>query len=96
MQLMELPENAKNELGLPEDLVQKVREGLPLWEVPEPGEDEGNSQDDEEEDLDDEEGGGRRKKNELSDDEKKTRICYGEGMYYIAPSFYRTLIYLKK
>ena len=57
LRLMELPDNAKNELGLPEDLVQKVREGLPLWETPVPGSDDGQSGADEDEDLDEDEDG---------------------------------------
>ena len=97
MRLLSLPENARAELGLSEDLVDKVRQGLPLWEQPNAyGSDGALSAQDEDEELEDELSGGKRNKNELSDDEKKKRICYGEGMYYVIPSFYRTLSFLKK
>ena len=71
---------------------------MPLWEIPagQLGEDEGNSATDEDAEEDDDAEGGRRNKNELSDDQKKTRLCYGEGMYFIVPSFYRTLMFLHK
>ena len=86
-QALTLPQPCKESLGLPEDLVEKVRQGLALWE------EKAANEDDEEEEDDGEDG---NKKHELSEEEKMLRKCYGEGMYAIIPSFFRTLVFLKK
>jgi len=57
--------------------------GLPLW-------DEEKTNDDEEEMEP-----GKEKK-QLSQDQKNLMELFGEGKYHLIPSFFRTLIFLKK
>ena len=59
-----------------------------MWE--ETAKDEGSG--DEDADAKEDEGGAEK----LTDDEKKLLTMFGEGKYHLIPSFWRTLIYLKK
>lgn len=85
--VMSLSNGTKDFLGLPEDLVEKVRSGAPLWEEVKVNEEEEDDQDEIDE---------SKKKHEISDEEKMMRKCFGEGMFHIIPSFFRMLIFLRK
>lgn len=65
--------------------------GEPLWN-------EKVTNQDDDDDQDDGDNKGKKKKDEgkLSEDQKMLLTLFGEGKYHIIPSFFRTLIFLKK
>ena len=88
---LELPNGAKVQLGYGPDIAAKVINGEPLWEEEKP-QDKGD--DDEDAEIDEEQA--KKNANKISDDEKNRLTMYGEGKYHIIPSFFRTLIFLRK
>ena len=81
-----MPKGAKEELNFPMEIQEKILNGLPLRE-----EEKTIDEDDEMET-----GGGKGDKKRLTQDQKNLMELFGEGKYHICPSFFRTLIYLKK
>ena len=79
---LNLPKGAKEELNYPPEVVDKIQKGLPLWN--EEGEDEENTENQEDDEK------------KLTEDQKMLITLFGEGKFHLIPSFFRTLIYLKK
>ena len=85
-----LPKGAREELNYPPDVAEKILNGLPLW-------DESNNKDEVDEDAEvDDDQHAKDKANQLTDEQKNLLTMFGEGKYHLIPSFFRTLIYLKK
>lgn len=83
-----LPKGAREELDFGPEIHEKVLKGEPLWE-----EEKSKMEDDDDDaDKDDKEG----QEGKLSQDEKNLLSMFGEGKYYLIPSFFRTLTFLKK
>mmetsp|Transcript_42670 Transcript_42670/g.65451 ORF Transcript_42670/g.65451 Transcript_42670/m.65451 type:complete len:245 (+) Transcript_42670:461-1195(+) len=90
LKALNLPKGAKEELNYPLEIIEKIQKGEPLWE-------EDNKEDgDEDEGEIDEDERKKRAANELSPDQKLMMQMFGEGKYHLIPSFFRTLIFLKK
>jgi hypothetical protein len=85
---LNLPKGAKEELNYPPDVIQKIENGLPLWH-----EEVRDIDPDAEED---EETLANNQANHLTDDQKNLITMFGEGKYHLVPSFFRSLIFLKK
>ena len=83
---LSLPKGAKEELNYPQEIVDKILNGLPLWE----------ERKDDDQDEEHEQESANRGKKELTQDQKNLMLMFGEGKYHMLPSFFRTLIYLKK
>lgn len=83
MKALTLPKGAKEELNYPQTVVDKVLQGQALW-------------DDAAQNLlaEGEENEDGVKK--LTEDQKLLLTMFGEGKYHLIPSFFRTLIFLKK
>ena len=88
---LNLPKGAKEELNYGPDLAEKIQRGEALWE--EDKKDEMSGDDDAEVGAPGDDDGGAER---LSEDEKRLMTMFGEGKYHLIPSFFRTLIYLKK
>ena len=87
MKCLTLPKGAKEELNFPMEIQEKILNGEPLWdEAPKRTTEEGEEE--EEEDT--------KGDKKLSQEQKNLMTMFGEGKYYLIPSFYRTLIFLKK
>ena len=88
---LDLPKGAKAYFNYPEDMADKILKGEPLWvDAPskkDSDEEDGDFEDDQE---------AKKGPPKLTDDEKRCMLMYGEGKYHILPSFFRTLIFLKK
>jgi hypothetical protein len=80
LKALNLPKGAKEELNYPVELVEKIQKGEPLW-------------DDEEQENADPDDPDHKK---LTEEEKLMMDMFGEGKFHLIPSFFRTLIYLKK
>jgi len=80
LKALNLPKGAKEELNYPQELVEKIQKGEPLW-------------DDEEQEHADPDDPDHKK---LTEEEKLMMEMFGEGKFHLIPSFFRTLIYLKK
>ena len=88
---LDLPKGAKSQFNYPEELVDKILRGEPLWD------DSPLKKDSDDEDADYEtEREALKGPPKLTDEEKRCMQLYGEGKYHILPSFFRTLIFLKK
>lgn len=86
LKCLSLPKGAKEELNYPQEVVEKILNGQPLWE------DAPKNLEDGDEDAE----ASPKAKKELTQDQKYLLEMFGEGKYHIIPSFFRTLIYLKK
>jgi hypothetical protein len=87
LKALTLPKGAKEELNYPPEVADKILKGEPLFE-------EGNKENEvEDEEAEDNE---REKKEGLTEEQKLLMIMFGEGRYHLIPSFFRTLIFLKK
>ena len=64
--------------------------GEPLWN------EKVTNQDEDEDDDGDNKGKKKKDEGKLSEDQKMLLTLFGEGKYHIIPSFFRTLIFLKK
>ena len=91
LKALNLPKGAKEELNYPHDLIEKIQNGVPLFE-----EEEKNNDTEPNEDGEFEEEGNQAKKETLTDEQKMMMTMFGEGKYHMIPSFFRTLITLKK
>ncbi len=82
MKNLALPKGAKDELGITGDngMEAEVEEAAVKHQ-------EGDQSDDEDT---------KRDKERKAFDKKMMRVLYSEGRYHIVPSFFRTLMYLKK
>ena len=80
LKALNLPKGAKEELNYAMELVEKIQRGEPLWN------------DDDQEGADPEDPDHKK----LTDEDKTMMELFGEGKFHIIPSFFRTLIYLKK
>ena len=78
-----LPKGAKEELGITGD------EGMPPAE-------ESKTEQQREEEEDDENDDEREKRVKREFEARMLRELYGEGRYHLIPSFWRTIMYLKK
>ena len=87
MKVLTLPKGAKEELNYPQEVADKILNGLPLWESP------AKKQEDEDSDAEQE---SNKDKKELTQEQKYLMEMFGEGKYHIIPSFFRLLIFLKK
>ena len=85
---LNLPKGAKEELDYPHDLAEKIQKGEPLWEEEKPKDPEADEDEEEEND--------EKKKPGLTEEQKFMMEMFGEGKYHLIPSFFRTLIFLKK
>jgi len=86
LKALSLPKGAKEELNYPPEVAEKILKGEPLFtDKKNEGEDEGS---DEENDANKTEG--------PTEEQKLMMEMFGEGKYHIIPSFFRTLIFLKK
>ena len=85
---MTLPKGASEELNFPMEIKEKILNGLPLWE-----EEKKKAAEDGDEEEEQESVKGDKK---LTQDQKFLMEMFGEGKYHIIPSFFRTLIFLKK
>jgi len=84
---MTLPKGASEELNFPMEIKEKILNGLPLWDE----EKKKNTEDDDEEEQEAQKG-----EKKLTQDQKYLMEMFGEGRYHIIPSFFRTIIFLKK
>ena len=82
-----LPKGAKEELNYPQEIVEKILAGKPLWEE--------STKTEEELDEDAEQDESKDKK-QLTQEQKNLMEMFGEGKYHLVPSFFRMLIYMKK
>ena len=89
MKCMTLSKAAKELLNFPPELADKVRKGEPLWD--EQALAKGSDDDDAELDQDSNQGPSK-----LSEEDKLKMEMFGEDKFHIIPSFFRTLIFLKK
>lgn len=80
-----MPRGAKDELDYGPELAEKIQKGEPLWD------DEAKADGEEEDDGEKEE-----LAEKLTVEDKRKMTMFGEGKFHIIPSFWRTLIYLKK
>ena len=87
---LNLPKGAKEELNFGPGVAEKAQKGEPLWDAA----DEGASAEDDDAERDEGAGDGATEK--LTEDEKRLLALFGEGKYHLIPSFFRTLIFLKK
>ena len=85
LKALTLPKGAKEELNYPPDIAEKILKGEPLF-------DEKKNPDDEEEDEDNE----NKEDSGPTDEQKLLMYMFGEGKFHLIPSFFRTLIFLKK
>jgi len=85
LKALTLPKGAKEELNFSMEIQDKILNGLPLWE-----EEEAPKEGEEEEEQD------GKKEKKLTDEQKNLMTMFGEGKYHLIPSFFRTLVYLKK
>ena len=86
LKALSLPKGAKEELNYPPEVAEKILKGEPLFtDKKNEGEDEGS---DEENDANKTEG--------PTEEQQLMMEMFGEGKYHIIPSFFRTLIFLKK
>lgn len=83
LKALNLPKGAKEELNYAPSVVDKIMNGLPLWDEAEEKNDDAGE--------DDSKATGR-----LTDEQKNLLTMFGEGKYHLIPSFFRTLIFLKK
>ena len=83
LKALNLPKGAKEELNYAPSIVDKVMNGLPLWDEAEEKNDDAGE--------DDSKATGR-----LTEEQKNLLTMFGEGKYHLIPSFFRTLIFLKK
>ena len=79
---LSLPKGAKDELGIVGDHGME-----PEQDAPKTGDNEDQQSDDE--DV-------KKEKERLANEKRLLRELYGEGRYHLVPSFFRTLMYLKK
>ena len=90
LKALTLPKGAKEELNYPPELAEKILKGEPLWD------DKAMMAQEEEQSEND----GYQEKTggfEGPSEEQKLMIeMFGEGKYHLIPSFFRTLIFLKK
>lgn len=84
LKALQLPKGAKEELDFPPEIAEKILKGEPLWEEEEKVEAEEEEEEEEE------------NSNKLSLEQKMKMTMFGEGRYHLTPSFFRTLIQLKK
>lgn len=82
-----LPKGAKEELNYPPDIAEKILRGEPLFENKQDNDDEGSDADD---------GDDEKKNKGPTEEQKLLMMMFGEGKYHLIPSFFRTLIFLKK
>jgi hypothetical protein len=86
LKALTLPKGAKEELNYPPEIADKIIKGEPLFEEKnKEGDDEGT---DEENDA--------KKAEGPTEEQKLLMTMFGEGKYHLIPSFFRTLIFLKK
>jgi hypothetical protein len=90
LKALNLPKGAKEELNYPHELIEKIQNGAPLFEEEEKNLETEPNEDGEFEDE------GKEKKETLTDEQKMMMTMFGEGKYHLIPSFFRTLITLKK
>jgi len=90
LKALNLPKGAKEELNYSAEIVEKIQKGEPLWEEPNEGHEE-----DEDAEYDEDEKG-KKGESELTPEQKLLMEMFGEGKYHLIPSFFRTLIFLKK
>ena len=91
LKALNLPKGAKDELNYPAELVEKIQRGEPIFD------DEPKKDNDTEPNEEDEfEDGEKEKKTGLTEEQKLLMTMFGEGKYHLIPSFFRTLIFLKK
>lgn len=91
LKALNLPKGAKEELNYPADLVEKIQKGEPIFD--EEPKNDNETEPNEEDEFDD---GEEKKKTGLSEEQKLLMTMFGEGKYHLIPSFFRTLIFLKK
>lgn len=92
LKALNLPKGAKEELNYPPEIADKIIKGEPLWK-----EDEGKNDDENDEDNDFEDDEANKKKSTgLTMEQKLLLTMFGEGKFHLIPSFFRTLIFLKK
>ena len=88
LKALSLPKGAKEELNYPPEVADKILKGEPLFEEkPEGADDEGS---DAEQDED------NKKSSGPTEEQKMMMQMFGEGKFHLIPSFFRTLIFLKK
>jgi hypothetical protein len=91
LKALTLPKGAKEELNYGPEIAEKILKGEPLW-------DDNNSK----AMKDDEMSGGEEDQEKTggfegpTEEQKMLMQMFGEGKYHIIPSFFRTLIFLKK
>jgi hypothetical protein len=83
-----LPKGAKEELNYPSGVADKILNGEPLWEE---DQDKGDHEQD-----GDEMTSNKTATKQLTPEQKNLMEMFGEGKYHIIPSFFRTLVFLKK
>ena len=88
LRALNLPKGAKEELDYPPEIAEKIQKGEPLWEEEKPRDPDAEDDEDEEDES--------KNKPGLTDEQKMMMVMFGEGKYHLIPSFFRTLIYLKK
>ena len=91
LKALNLPKGAKEELAFGPEIADKVIKGLPLWEDVDK-----KAEGSEEEDESKEENQDQKPAGNLSQEQKYQLTMFGEGKYHLIPSFFRTLIFLKK
>lgn len=89
MKVLTLPKGAKEELNYGPEIVEKIINGEALWE-------EDNNKDRDSEINEDAEEDAQNNKGGLTEEQKSLMKIFGEGKYHLIPSFYRTMIFLKK
>ena len=82
-----LPKGAREELNYPMEIQEKILNGEPLWD------EESKKEEEMDEDAEMDESNQPKK---LSQEQKYLLEMFGEGKYHLIPSFFRTLITLKK
>lgn len=87
LKCLTLPKGAKEELNYPQEIADKILNGLPLWDETPKNEEENDEEGEQEP---------NKEKKELTMEQKYLMTMFGEGKYHIIPSFFRMLIYLKK
>jgi len=81
-----LPKGAKEELNYPPDVAEKIIKGEPLFDdAKKSPEDSGVEEDDE-----------NKEDQGPTEEQKLLMFMFGEGKFHLIPSFFRTLIFLKK
>lgn len=86
LKALTLPKGAKEELNYPPEVAEKILKGEPLFE--DKNKQNENEESDEENDA--------KKTDGPTEEAKILMHMFGEGKYHLIPSFFRTLIFLKK